>query len=125
VEGCDGKHHAHGYCRRHYNQWYYTQCKAKEGSEDTARQEKFSVGDRVCWESHGGRPKEGVVVAVVPAYTPLGRFQEFLKDYDTRSCFREGVPRVYDSYLVAIDDGSGEKSKIYFPIVSQLERVKP
>jgi hypothetical protein len=27
VEGCDGKYYARGYCRRHYQRWWYTQRK--------------------------------------------------------------------------------------------------
>jgi hypothetical protein len=29
IEGCEGKHHARGYCRKHYQRWWRTQKKQK------------------------------------------------------------------------------------------------
>lgn len=77
----------------------------------------FKEGDRVRWTSSangGTTTKHGVIEHVVP-----------LKTYPERidpAFYSGGLTRPHQSYLVRVGKTSSAKGKLYWPLVSKLER---
>lgn len=85
---------------------------------------KLKVGDPVHWRSQAGgnwKAKAGVVVKVVPAFTPPGfSSKKFLNDvlHDGGGSYRN-----HESYIVAVTV-TKKRRHIYWPVVSQLRCLR-
>jgi len=81
----------------------------------------FKIGDQVRWVSHSrGKwiEKVGKIVEIVPAQR--GVILEKYKDEFNLGSFSKGMPRLHESYVVAVEVDKG-KPKLYWPRANQLE----
>jgi len=81
----------------------------------------FKIGDQVRWVSHSrGKwiEKVGKIVEIVPAQR--GVILEKYKDEYNLGSFSKGMPRLHESYVVAVEVDKG-KPKLYWPRANQLE----
>lgn len=96
---------------------------------------KFKVGNRVKWQSQSGGhyvDKEGVIVCVVPeGIKPAtsrswiyGHYSDEL-DFDVSQVqtMYDGWGRNHESYLVEVKAGPRAKPRLYWPLVSKLNKV--
>jgi hypothetical protein len=84
----------------------------------------FQVGDKVRWVSHSRGQwieKYGVIVEVVPPQRGV-LLSKYKGEYNLSS-FSKGMPRMHESYVVAVDVENSQ-SKLYWPRANQLEPVK-
>ena len=83
----------------------------------------FKLGDNVRWVSHSrGKwlEKAGKIIEVVPPQR--GVMLDKYKDKYNLNSFSKGMPRLHESYVVAVPTETG-KPKLYWPRANQLEPV--
>lgn len=93
--------------------------------------ERFKIGEKVKWRerSWGGKVKVGVVVGLVVKQKAIqDRIGEKERKYYVVSgigSLRKIKPtsRNHNSYLVAVDKGEGNKPRLYWPLVKNLQRI--
>jgi hypothetical protein len=87
---------------------------------------KLKRGDMVKWISQSRgitRLKKGEVVQVVPA-GDKPRVSQLLDRYVVRSsAFGSNLPRNMKSFVVAVPQGKGKTSKIYWPLSRNLRKI--
>lgn len=85
----------------------------------------FQVGDKVRWVSHSrGKwiEKTGEIVEVVPPQRGV-MLDKYRRKYNL-SNFSKGMPRLHESYVVAVQVDDSSKPKLYWPRANQLEPVE-
>jgi len=90
------------------------------------RNQRFSLGDRVYWESGAAgttKRKVGVIVGVVPSGKHRRKYLPGPLSYDTR-IVRPDICRSRESYFVAVDQAPGIKPVVYHPFTSKLRKLE-
>lgn len=90
------------------------------------RNQRFSLGDRVYWESCAAgtkKRKEGVIVGVVPAGKHRRKYLPPSWDHDTR-IVKPDICRNRESYFVSVDQAPGIKPVVYHPFTSHLRKLE-
>jgi len=89
----------------------------------------FKVNDEVSWRSQSlgfWKEKRGIIVAVVPARMSPKKYIDAIIELHKGHVVRTdggGLLRNHESYLVFVEPSgmSQAKSKLYWPVVSQLK----